>query len=74
LKVVGEEDNDAQHRSHVNVKARAFRTSSATDLEWRIRRASTPQAHSQGVNRRGMCTFPFPEAFCRGRHRRSNTR
>ncbi|KAF7353842.1 Transcription factor [Mycena venus] len=75
LKTVGEEEKeDAQHRSHVNVKARTFRTSSAAKLEWRTRRASTPQVHPQDVDRRGTRVLPFPEAFRRGRRCRSNTK
>jgi hypothetical protein len=77
LKMMGEEElvpDDAQHRSHVNVKARVSRAGETTGFEWRIRRASTPQAHPQDVDRRGTGVFPFPGAFRRRRHRRSNTR
>jgi hypothetical protein len=77
LKVVGEEEKeDAQHRSHVNIKARTFRTSSAAELEWWIRCTSTPQIHPQVVDRRGTDVSPFPHAFRRSRvcRRRSNTK
>jgi hypothetical protein len=75
LKVVGEEEKeDVQHRSHVNVKARTFRTSSAAELEWRIRCTSTPRVHPQDVDRRRTSVFPFPDAFRRGSRRRSNTK